>query len=242
MQNEQSSPVQSAEILLIDDEQSIADVVEYVLQEHGFQVQTRYDGVEGLAAFEHAPPDLVLLDLNLPGLDGLSLFHRMKNLHAEVPVIMLTSRGDEVDRILGLELGADDYVTKPFSPRELAARVRAVLRRQSRSKPGTSSLVRQGLFVVDEAGFHLRYDGSALVLTRPEFLLLSSLVRQPARVFTRQHLLDIMHEQGHPVTDRAVDACIKRLRKKLEEVRPGEDPIQTVYGLGYKLRHEPEGA
>ena len=242
MSESQAHATTAHSVLLIDDEQHIADVVVYALEEHGFRIRTALDGDAGLARYEASRPDLVLLDLNLPGLSGLDLFQAIRARRPEQAIIMLTARGDEIDRILGLELGADDYVTKPFSPRELVARVKAVLRRCAAPAPPAPPRLCQGPFELDEAGFALTYQGMPVQLTRAEFRLLAQLVRHPARVFTRDTLMQQIYEDDHLVTDRSIDAYVKRLRKKLGAVRPDDDPIETVYGIGYKLRHPQEGA
>jgi len=231
-------------VLLIDDEQHIVDVVEYVLKEHGFDVTVALDGDAGLRLFKKAEPDLVVLDLNLPGIAGFDLFGEIRALRADVPVIMLTSRGEEIDRVAGLEMGADDYVTKPFSPRELAARVRAVLRRaEHRTMPDRSaSKLTHGPIEIDAEALSLLYFGKRLQLTRAEFTLIERLVRYPARVFTREKLIDVLYDGEHVVTDRSIDAHVKRIRRKFAEVRADLDPIETVHGLGYKLRQELETA
>ena len=225
-------------ILLIDDEQHILDVVEYVLKENGFVIVAALDGDTALGLFRNDRPDLVVLDLNLPGLSGLDLFREMKRLDPAVPIIMLTSRSDEVDRILGLEIGADDYVTKPFSPRELAARVRAVLRRTKNREGSAGSILRHGPFTIDPGAYILTYFGQRVLLTRQEFRLIEPLVRYPARVFTRENLMERIYQGMSFVTDRSIDACVKRIRRKLNQVHPSLDPIQTVYGIGYKLNQE----
>lgn len=226
-------------ILLVDDEQHIADVVEYILRENAFDVVVAADGDAGLRKFTVCIPDLVLLDLNLPGMSGLDLFREMRRLRSAVPVVMLTSRAEEIDRVVGLELGADDYVTKPFSPRELAARVRAVLRRSERPAAGDrdSSRLAHGPFTLDGEAHTLAYFGEDLPLTRAEFKFMECLVRFPARVFTREMLIDRLYDGEHVVTDRSIDAYVKRLRRKFAEVRRHIDPITTVHGLGYKLNH-----
>ncbi len=226
---------ETGHILLIDDEQHIADVVVYMLEEHGFRVRTALRGDDGLRAFEADPPDLVLLDLNLPGLPGLDLFREIRRRAPRVPVIILTCRADEADRVLGLELGADDYVTKPFSVRELAARVKAVLRRGRPAGGAAEGLVRFGPLTLDPAAWSARYAGRDVALTRGEFELLRALAGQPARVFSRDALIRRIYDDGHPVTDRTIDACVKRVRRKLARVRAAPDPIQTVYGVGYKM-------
>lgn len=230
-------------ILLVDDEKHIADVVVYILEENGFQVTVAADGDTGLVKFREMAPSLVILDLNLPGLSGLDLFREMKRINPEAPVIMLTSRSEEIDRILGLELGADDYVTKPFSPRELAARVRAVLRRfeKPREDAGQPRLV-HGPLELDCAAYALAYFGKRIGLTRAEFKFVECLVRHPAQVFTRDMLIDMIYDGEHAVTDRSIDAYVKRLRRKFMEIKRDVDPIETVHGLGYKLNQDIEGA
>lgn len=226
-------------ILLIDDEQHILDVVEYVMKEHGFSTVTALDGDTALEIFRRDFPDLVVLDLNLPGLSGLDLFREMKKISPGVPIIMLTSRGDEIDRILGLEIGADDYVTKPFSPRELAARVKAVLRRTGGpGSPGKNSVIRQGPMVIDPDSYILNYFGEQIILPRQEFRLIATLALYPARVFTRENLMDRIYDGLNYVADRSIDACVKRIRARLKKVCPDLDPIRTVYGIGYKLNHD----
>ena len=229
-------------ILLVDDEQHIVDVVEYILKENAFDVTAAPDGDAGLRKFTDGNPDLVILDLNLPGLSGLDLFREMRRLRPAVPVVMLTSRAEEIDRVVGLELGADDYVTKPFSPRELAARVRAVLRRTERAPTETrTNRFVQGPLELDAEAFTLSYFHTDIPPTRSEFKFMECLVRYPARVFTRDMLIDRIYDGEHVVTDRSIDAYVKRLRRKFTEV--GRiDPITTVHGLGYKLNHNLESA
>lgn len=230
-------------VLVVDDEQHIVDVVEYVLKENSFEIACALDGDAGLKKFQDSSPDLVILDLNLPGMSGLDLFKEMRKLKADVPVIMLTSRSEEVDRVVGLELGADDYVTKPFSPRELVARVRAVLRRTEKSgfaRPGKT--LSHGPLKLDSTAFSATYFGLPMTLTVAEFKFLECLVRHPAQVFTRDMLLDRIYDGEHVVTDRSIDAYVKRLRKKFAEIRRGIDPIETVHGLGYKLNYSIESA
>lgn len=230
-------------ILVVDDEQHIVDVVEYILQENAFEVLTAQDGETGLIRFQNERPDLVVLDLTLPGMSGLDLFGMLRKIRPEVPVIMLTSRNEEIDRVLGLELGADDYVTKPFSTRELAARVKTVLRRANgREAIQQNSILVHGPIEVDRVSFTVKYFGELLKLTRSEFRLTECLVRYPARVFTRDALIDTIYDEEHVVTDRSIDAYVKRVRKKFAEVQPGVNPIETVHGLGYKLNQDVERA
>lgn len=229
-------------ILVIDDEQHILDVVLYVLEENGFPVVSATDGDSALALYEEQEPVLVILDLNLPGLSGLDLFREMRKRRPDQPIIMLTSRSDEIDRVVGLEMGTDDYVTKPFSPRELAARVRAVLRRLERQPDvGGAQVYRVGPLVLDADAMSLTYHEQPVKLTRPEFRLVEALVRHPARVFSRDHLIDVLYDGEHVVTDRSIDAHVKRIRRKLSDIHADADPIETVHGMGYKLNREIEG-
>ncbi len=228
--------MKSPAILLVEDEQHIADVVLYMLKEHGFEVFHALDGPEGLDQFKNNAPALVVLDLNLPGIPGLELFGEIKKLRPEVPVIMLTCRGEEADRVLGLEMGADDYMAKPFSARELVARIKGLLRRA----PGaptreTSMLLRWGPLECDPDAFQLCYFGTPVPLTHFEFETLRVLLQSPRRVFSRSALIRAVYDDAHPVTDRAIDACIKRLRRKLHAIRAEPDPISTLYGVGYRL-------
>lgn len=229
------------DILIVEDEAHIADVVEYALQAHGFRCRRAGDGREGWTLFTRETPALVLLDLNLPGIQGLDLFGEMRRAQPGVPVIMLTSRTDEVDRVTGLELGADDYVTKPFSPRELVARVRAVLRRDVRGAAGADAGLRAGSLTLEPANLSAAVDGRPLGLSRQEFTLLEALMRHPARIFTRDALVALIHDGQACVTDRSIDAQVKRIRRHVETLRPGFDPIETVYGVGYKLNSRAEG-
>jgi DNA-binding response OmpR family regulator len=226
-------------ILLIDDEPRIADVVVYALESRGFRVRTAPDGTTGLRLFRDLVPDLVLLDLNLPDMSGLDLFHELRRARAGVPIIMLTCRSDEVDRVLGLEMGADDYVTKPFSPRELSARVQVVLRRvQGMAATDGNGTRRHGPLELRPDSLVLLYDSQRVPLTRAECDLLDALITYPARVFSRDELIRRLYHEAHPVTDRSIDATVKRLRRKMQEIRPGPDPIRTVYGMGYKLNED----
>jgi DNA-binding response OmpR family regulator len=229
------------EVLVVDDEQHILDVVVYVLEEAGFTVASAMDGDTALAAVRRSPPDLVILDLTMPGLSGWDLFRAMRAAIPTLPVIMLTSRSDEIDRVLGLELGADDYVTKPFSSRELLARVRNILRRtgaatapQASSAPAPGAAA-YGALSLDPDSFCAVAHGCRIQLTRGEFLLMEGLVRYPARVFTRDNLIARLYDGEHPVSDRSVDAYIKRLRHKLRELDLPCMPICTIHGIGYKM-------
>jgi DNA-binding response OmpR family regulator len=223
-------------VLAVDDDEHILDVVLFALEDQGFAAASARDAETALRRVGESMPDVVLLDINLPGRSGLDALRELRQRHPALPIILLTARGEEVDRVLGLELGADDYVTKPFSPRELVARVRALLRRAA-SPAGSARTWTHGPFRIDLDDLRLTYFGVDLDLKRGEFRIMERLLRHPARVFTRDALIDAVHDGEHFVSDRAVDAYIKRLRRIFERVRPDLDPIETVYGVGYKLRH-----
>ena len=226
----------SKKILVVDDELKIVRLVRAYLEGAGFRVVVAYDGQEALAVFRHERPDLVILDLMLPGMDGLDVCRAMRR-RSDVPIIMLTARIEEADRLIGLELGADDYVVKPFSPREVVARVRAVLRR-------TEGLLRQpevittGDVTLDLPRRQARVGSRLLDLTAMEFDLLAALVRRPGQVFSRVQLLDLVQGEAFEGYERTIDAHVKNLRRKL-----GDDPrrpryIETVRGLGYRFLEE----
>ncbi|MCB0045565.1 MAG: response regulator transcription factor [Caldilineaceae bacterium] len=220
-------------ILVVDDEPKIVKIAKDYLERSQYQVAVAYDGVEALAAARHAPPDLVVLDLNLPKMDGLDVCRALRR-ESDVPIIMLTARGEETDRLIGLELGADDYITKPFSPRELVARVRAVMRRVNGDLQ-TNDVIRAGTLEIAEQGRMVRKSGVEIELTRIEFDLLALLARHSGQVFSRSQLLDRLHGIQHDGYDRSVDAHIKNLRRKLEDDASDPRFIQTVYGIGYKF-------
>jgi two-component system, OmpR family, alkaline phosphatase synthesis response regulator PhoP len=221
-----------ATILVVDDEPKITRLVRDYLESAGFGVVTAADGREALMRARTERPDLVVLDLGLPGLDGLDVTRQLRR-DGEVPIIMLTARDDETDRIIGLELGADDYVTKPFSPRELVARIRAVLRRHERS--GTPDVLRAGALTLDMGRMRLEVDGRAVELTATEFALLAAMARQPGRVFTRSQLLDAIHGVAFESYERAIDAHVKNIRRKIETEPHDPRHLLTVYGVGYRL-------
>lgn len=225
----------AARILVVEDDTQICDVVVYILEQCGFAVETAGDGKSGLAAFRRSPPDLVVLDLNLPRLSGLELFQVMRRAQPGLPVVMLTCQSDAVDRIVGLEMGADDYVTKPFNARELAARVKAVLRRCQSAATADRTVILEGPVRIDTTTRQFSYFGHAIELTRQEFALMCAFCASPARTYARDELIAHMYGNDHPVTDRSVDACIKRLRGKLLAAHPAVNPIRTIYGIGYKF-------
>jgi DNA-binding response OmpR family regulator len=202
------------------------------LERAGFAVSTARDGREALMRARQDRPDLILLDLGLPELDGLEVTRRLRR-DSGVPIIMLTARDDETDKVVGLELGADDYVTKPFSPRELTARVRAVLRRHAGD--AGAELIRAGDLVLDVPRLRVEVAGRAVSLTGTEFQLLTAMARQPGRVFTRSQLLDAIHGVAFESYERAIDAHVKNIRRKIEPNARAPRYLLTVYGVGYRL-------
>jgi DNA-binding response OmpR family regulator len=221
-----------ATILVVDDEPKIVRLVADYLSAAGFTVVTARGGDEALMRVRTDVPDLVVLDLGLPGLDGLDVTRAIRR-NGELPIIMLTARDDETDRIIGLELGADDYVTKPFSPRELVARVRAVLRRHAGA--GESETLRAGDLVLDVPRMRVMRGDHPVELTATEFSLLAAMARQPGRVFTRSQLLDAIHGVAFESFERAIDAHVKNIRRKLEPEPRSPRYLLTVYGVGYRL-------
>jgi DNA-binding response OmpR family regulator len=221
-----------ANILVVDDEPKIVRLVGDYLAKGGFSVATARSGDEALMRVRAETPDLVVLDLGLPGLDGLDVIRAIRR-SGELPIIILPARDDETDRIIGLELGADDYVTKPFSPRELVARVRAVLRRHAGSRQ--SEQLRAGDLLLDVPMMRVMRDGVPVELTATEFQLLAALARHPGRVFTRSQLLDAIHGVAFEAYERAIDAHVKNIRRKLEPDSRVPRYLLTVYGVGYRL-------
>ena len=220
-------------ILVVDDEARIVKLVRDYLERAGFDVLSAQDGETALTLARVEQPDLIVLDLMLPGVDGLDVCRRLRQVSG-VPIIMLTARVEEADRIVGLELGADDYVTKPFSPRELVARVRATLRRAS-GEVGPSSILRAGDMELDTAALAATVAGEPVDLTPTEFQVLATLVRQPGRIFSREQLLEAVHGVAFDGFDRSVDSHIKNLRRKIEPDPRRPTYIQTVYGVGYRF-------
>ncbi len=228
-------------ILVVEDEPKLAALLCDYLRAAGYAPQSVDSGPAALRDFAAEPAAVVLLDLNLPGLDGLEVCRALRRDSA-VPILMLTARVDEIDRVLGLEIGADDYLCKPYSPREVVARVRALLRRAEGRLPGAAAASAQpqrGGFTLDEPGHRAWWHGQALPLTPVEFRLLRNFLQQPGRVFARAQLLDAIHADFRDVSDRAVDSHIKNLRRKLQVAmggaHPGHDCIATVYGSGYRF-------
>ena len=249
-------------ILIAEDESGIADTLQYVLKSDGFTPVWCATAEEAIAQFAQEPPALAILDVGLPDLNGFELFKRLRALNqsqggAEVPMLFLTARSDEIDRVVGLELGADDYIAKPFSPRELVARVRTILRRSARAAPGGATGPGDGVppripgaappapaqppampFALDNERMQIRYYGRLLELSRYEYGLLRLLVQRPGRVFTRDELLQLVWDDASDSFDRTVDAHVKTLRAKLKAVAPEVEPIRTLRGTGYALNEE----
>ena len=227
-------------IVVVEDELAIAELARDYLQHGAFAVRIERTGEAALEAVRRDRPDLVVLDLGLPGMDGLDVLREIRR-GSNVPVIILTARDDEVDKLLGLELGADDYLTKPFSPRELVARGRAVLRRAdaAAAAPGEAELIRVGPLTLDVPRMRTDVAGRAVDLTTTEFALLAELARQPGRIFTRSQLLDAVHGVAFESYERAIDTHIKNIRRKLEPDPRRPIHVLTVYGVGYRLADEP---
>jgi DNA-binding response OmpR family regulator len=226
-------------ILLVDDEPRIVQLVRDYLEHGGFTVLVASDGKEALRSARTGRPDLVVLDLGLPGLDGLDVTRALRR-DGEVPIIMLTARTEESDKLVGLELGADDYMTKPFSPKELVARVRAVLRRAEGLRT-PSDVIRVGADVeMDVARMEAQFGGRRVDLTKTEFQLLATMARQPGRVFTRAQLLDAVRGVAFESYERAIDAHVKNIRKKIEPDPRSPRYVLTVFGVGYRVAEPPE--
>jgi two-component system catabolic regulation response regulator CreB len=223
-------------ILIVEDEAAIADTIAYALTTDGFVPVWCSTGAEALAELDREAPDLIVLDVGLPDINGIELF-RLIVARTAAPVIFLTARSAEVDRIVGLEMGADDYIAKPFSPRELTARIRTVLRRLNRSQAAAPAPAASPLpFELDEEKMRIRYFGQPLHLTRYEYRLLRLLIQRPGRIYSRDELLERAWDEPEASYDRTVDAHIKTLRAKLKAVRPEIEAIETHRGTGYALK------
>lgn len=220
-------------ILVVDDEPKIVQLARDYLEHAGFTVLAAHDGKSALASVRSARPDLIVLDLGLPQLDGLDVTRSIRK-DSNVPIIMLTARAEETDKLIGLELGADDYITKPFSPKELVARVRTVLRRTENSD-STAEIVRAADLTLDVPRMKLTREADTIELTPTEFQLLAALAKQPGRIFTRAQLLDAVRGIAFESYERAIDAHIKNIRRKIEPQSREPRYILTVYGVGYKF-------
>lgn len=224
-----SAPPPAMRIAIVEDEPELAELVADYARAAGYGAQVFHDGAEALAALRRDPPALVVLDIMLPGLDGLALCRALR-AERDVPVIMVTARVEEIDRLLGLEAGADDYLCKPFSPRELMARIKAVLRRAG-PPPSVPMLA------IDAPARAILAHGKALDLTPTEYGILAALLHRPGQVFSRAQLLDLAREGGAPLdaSDRTIDSHVKNLRRKLDSALPGVEPIRSIYGVGYRF-------
>ena len=223
-------------ILVVDDEPKIIQLTQDYLENAGFSVISAGDGERALAVIRDEQPDLVVLDLGLPGMDGLDVCRSIRKT-SNLPIIMLTARDEETDKLVGLELGADDYITKPFSPKELVARVRSVLRRSELVQEGRE-VIRVGDVTLDLPRMQVTVSGEEIELTATEFQLLQALASQPGRIFTRSQLLNAVHGVAIESYERAIDAHIKNIRRKLEPIPHEPRYIQTVYGVGYRFSDE----
>ncbi len=236
-----------AKITLVDDDENIVTSVSLALESHGHTVKAYYDGAAGLAALENDPPDVAILDVKMPRMDGMEVLRRIRRT-SDMPIIILTSKDEEIDEILGFNLGADDYMHKPFSQRLLIERVKAVLRRAGRGEtdgsegPSTAAedvaarALKRGKLTLDPARHDSLWDGKSVKLTVTEFLLLQSLAQRPGFVKSRDNLMDAAYDDQVYVDDRTIDSHIKRMRKKFREVDPEFDAIETLYGVGYRYR------
>jgi len=215
-------------VLIVEDEPKLASLLSDYLQSSGYKTETITDGLQVIPALKQNMPSLMLLDVMLPGKDGMEICKEVRRF-SEIPIIMLTARVEEIDRLLGLELGADDYICKPFSPREVVARVKAVMRRSRGGVIQTEELV------LDESRNTAILKGQTLDLTVVEFQLLKLLASDPGRIFTRNQLIDRIYHDHRIVSDRTIDSHIKKLRRKISDALPGQEFIHSVYGIGYKF-------
>lgn len=220
-----NQPLPAADILVVEDEPKLAALLRDYLQAEGHRVTCLADGLAVVPAVRAKEPQLILLDIMLPGRDGLDICRELRTF-SDVPIMLITARVEEVDRLLGLDLGADDYICKPFSPREVMARVRAVLRRHPPANNGLR---------LDAQAYRAFYDQQELDLTPVEFRLLHCLATTPGRVYSRDQLMDHLYDDHRVVTDRTVDSHVKNLRRKLEQAAPEQELIHSIYGVGYKL-------
>ncbi len=231
-------------IALVDDDRNILTSVSMTLEAEGFEVETYNDGQTALAAFNKKMPDMAVLDIKMPRMDGMDLLQRLRQKTANLPVIFLTSKDDEIDEVLGLRMGADDYVKKPFSQRLLVERIRALLRRQeaiasdATDSPDESAIMERGHLTMDPLRHAVTWKGKDVSLTVTEFLLLQALAQRPGFVKSRDQLMDVAYDDQVYVDDRTIDSHIKRLRKKMRSVDPDFSAIETLYGIGYRYNEE----
>ncbi|ANI31248.1 transcriptional regulator [Yersinia entomophaga] len=228
------APGQHGPVLIVEDEPKLGQLLVDYLQAAGYQTRWVTNGAEVVASVRQAPPAIILLDLMLPGSDGISICREIRRF-SDVPIVMVTAKTEEIDRLLGLEIGADDYICKPYSPREVVARVKTILRRcySPREMPSDMAPLQ-----IDESRFHASYQGHTLDLTPAEFRLLKILAMQPGHVFSREQLLNNLYDDYRVVTDRTIDSHIKNLRRKLESFDEEKPFIRAVYGMGYRWEAE----
>lgn len=221
-------------VLIVENEPAIADTIQYALETDGFETMCLYSGLPVLELLSNEKVDLIILDIGLPDINGFELCKEIRK-DGDIPIIFLTARSDEIDKVVGLEIGGDDYVTKPFSPRELSARVKALLRRSlqhSSSKEGAK------IYNVDESRRQVFYFGQPLDLSKYEFAILKTFIRRPGHVYSREQLMELCWDEPECSMDRTVDAHIKNIRNKMKSIRPDHDPITTHRGQGYSLKEE----
>ena len=224
-------------ILIVEDEPKLASLESDYLVQSGYETAIISNGLEVLPYVQTTPPDLILLDLMLPGKDGMEICKEIRQF-SNIPIIMITARIEEIDRLLGLELGADDYICKPFSPREVVARVKAVLRRFQPPTPVENSNTFPDTIVLDERRYTALVNKQEINLTSVEFQLLSKLFSEPGRIYSRDQLMDHIYNDHRVVSDRTIDSHIKKIRKKISEASPDQELIHSVYGVGYKFEQE----
>jgi len=230
-------------ILVIDDERSIVDNIQYVLETEGYTCHAFFEGQDSLVYLEKNLVDLIVLDIGLPDINGFELCKQIRKKH-QIPIIFLTARSDEIDRVLGLELGGDDYVTKPFSPRELAARIKAVLRRTGANadflihNDNASNDISSKIFKVDDSRKQIMYFGVFLELSKYEYEILKTFIKKPGHVYSRDQLMEMIWEEPDTSLDRTIDAHIKNIRAKMRAIKPENDPIITHRGMGYSLKED----
>lgn len=231
----ESTKMAKESLLVVEDEEDILELLNYKLSQEGYQVTGVPTGEEGLKVAQEKSPDVILLDIMLPGIDGLEVCRQLKqdNNTKHIPIVMLTAKGEEADIVTGLELGADDYIPKPFSPRVLVARIRAVLRRRTQEIAGENATIQVHDLVIHPGRHQVLVKGKPVDLTATEFRVLHFLARRPGWVFTRYQIVDAVHGYDYPVTDRSVDVQVVGLRKKLG---PAGKYIQTVRGVGYRFK------
>lgn len=231
----------AARILIVDDDPHIRDVIAFALEKAGMTIAVARDGAEALARLARKPSDLVILDVGMPEIDGLEVCRRIRRT-SDVPILFLSARDEEIDRVLGLEMGGDDYVTKPFSPRELVARVNGILRRvRGRGEAPPPAVLARGALTLDVAAHQAAFAGRPLALTAIELAILGALLRRPAQVFTRDHILDAAYGGAVHVSDRTIDSHIRNIRAKLVEAGCA-GAIETVHGVGFRLGRCEAGA